>query len=193
MISSKPKSPALTAFLALCCCSLLLIGPRYAVAEPRGGDYSENPVLSDLLEKEGFIFGITGEDASSAYGLSDSDPGSPHVLTNKWLMESFSRGFYVGVVDEASNMLVELAKCLRIEEGLVNERDKIDEFKEQFGLKDENGCVITLKGIDSDTLPLLHTGRKLHVTLTPMRIEGVSKTAIILGVIDTTNEMLDCY
>lgn len=166
--------------------------PRYASCY-KTGEYYENPKLSELLDKEGFKFGLSRDEVSAYYGLKDTDSSNPLALSNKALMNSYSKGFYVAVIDEASNMLLEVSECMSMEDGTVNSRERIDAFKAEYGLKNEDGAVVTMGGIDFDNLPVIHNGRKLQVKLTPIQIEDTNKTALILTVFDQTFEALDCY
>jgi hypothetical protein len=180
-------------FLAFCCAITFLYLTTDAYCGYKPGEYYENVRLSEILDTEGFKFGLTREAISAYYNLKDTDPANPLALSNKKLMESFASGFYVAVIDESTNMLMEVSKCLSLAEGAVNEREIIDTFKIKYGLKDDNGQVVSMGRFDSDTLPVMHQGRKIQVLLKPIWIPESKKTALILSVSDQTYEALDCY
>ena len=63
-------------------------------------------------------------------------------------------------------------------------------FREQIK-KDDNGQVVSMGSFDSDTLPVMHQGRKIQVMLRPAWVPDSKKTALILSVSDQTHEALD--
>ena len=190
---SLPFFSGLPRHILILCTLVVISGHAGYAFSYKTAEYYENPKLSGLLDTEGFKFGLSKDEISSYYGLKDTNPSNPLALTNDALMNSYSRGFYVAVIDEATNMLLEVSKCISMEEGIVNSRERIDAFKAEYGLKNEDGSVVTMGGVDLDNLPVMHHGRKLQVKLTPIPIEDRNKTALILTVFDQTFEALDCY
>lgn len=174
------------------CSVIFFLSAGLAQDSYKTGDYYENARLSELLNQEGFKFGLSKEESAAFYQLRDLDPLNPQVLCNKHLMSTYGRGFYVAIIEESKNVLLEVAKCIDFEIGLINERGRIEAFKTAYGLKDSNGMILTMGGIDSDTLPLIHDGRKIQVTMRPLHIEEQNKTAIILCVVDQTNPVINC-
>ncbi len=107
----------------------------------------ENPVLSAFLEKQGFVLGITGEEAKLKYNLSSlvdqrdnmivlANPDITHRSTDPETVVPVlptQIGFYDGVV--RNDTLIVLQNCVRIEPGIIAPKDAIDAFVKAYGLE----------------------------------------------------------